>query len=323
MGGGRVSSKCVGAVFDRYPGGGGEMLLALALADNAHEDGSHIFPSVDTMAKKSRQSVRAVQMHLRTMVDSGWLQVVKNAQGGRGRLVEYRINPAWLKGADIAPFIASGQPVDNSLKGAVCDQKRVQNDALKGAKLDTKGCNLRHPYITSITPIEPNTPLTPQGGQVVGVDIDAGSGSDSGPVDQTDPAEGFAAFWAAWPVHANKQGEVLCLQRWKRKRLHRFAVEIVADVVARRASPKWVKGFIEAPTKYLKESRWLDAQPGMPTSAQSWDHSREGIEAMGVSLGLGRWDEAEHRRTNTQATMYHVYVAKVRAAVERLGNGAD
>ena len=280
------------------------MLLALALADNAHEDGTHIFPSVETMAKKSRQSVRAVQMHLRKMQAIGWLEVVKNGRGGRGHAVEYRINAAWLKGADLAPFI-------DDIKGADSGTERVQSDALKGAKQST-------PYITEGTPIEPNTPLTPQGGQADDQDRRAGSGSDSGP----DPAEGFAEFWAAWPVHDNKQGEALCLQRWKRKRLHRFAVVIVADVLARRNSPKWGKGFIEAPAKYLKESRWLDAQTAVPTSAQSWDCNREGVEAMGVRLGLGRWDEAEHRRTNTQATMYHVYVAKVRAEFERVANGA-
>lgn len=308
MGGERVSSKCSGAVFDRYPGSGGEMLLALALADNAHEDGTHIFPSVETMAKKSRQSVRAVQMHLRRMQEIGWLEVVKNGRGGRGHAVEYRINAAWLKGADLAPFISEK-------KGAKLGTERVQSDALKGAKQSS-------PYITERTPIEPNTPLTPHGGQDDDQDRQAGSGPDPGAVDQ-DPAEGFAAFWAAWPAHDNKQGEALCLQRWKRKRLHRFAAEIVADVVARRNSPKWVKGFIEAPTKYLKESRWMDAQRAVLTSALPWDRDRQSVEAMGVSLGLGRWDEAEHLRTNTQATMYHVYVARVRAAVERSGNGAD
>lgn len=95
-----MSSRCTAAVFERYPAGGGEFALALALADNAHDDGTHIFPSVETMAVKSRQSVRAVQMHLRAMISKGWLLRVRSGeQGGR---VEYRFHRDWLKRADIA-----------------------------------------------------------------------------------------------------------------------------------------------------------------------------------------------------------------------------
>jgi len=45
-----------GMVFERYPGGGGELLLALALADNAHDDGTRIFPSVATLSKRISSS---------------------------------------------------------------------------------------------------------------------------------------------------------------------------------------------------------------------------------------------------------------------------
>ncbi|WP_162999468.1 hypothetical protein [Burkholderia sp. Nafp2/4-1b] len=44
-------------VFDRYPVVGGEMLNALTLADNAHDDGPHVFPSVATMGENPWQSV--------------------------------------------------------------------------------------------------------------------------------------------------------------------------------------------------------------------------------------------------------------------------
>jgi len=44
------------AVFDRYPNGGGEMLLALALADHASDDGTRIFPKIASLAEKTRQS---------------------------------------------------------------------------------------------------------------------------------------------------------------------------------------------------------------------------------------------------------------------------
>jgi len=70
-------------VFDRYPNGGGEMLLALALADHAHDDGTHIFPSIARLAEKTRQSERSVQYQLRRMEQSGWLVLVNAGIGGR------------------------------------------------------------------------------------------------------------------------------------------------------------------------------------------------------------------------------------------------
>lgn len=124
-------------VFDRYPNGGGEMLLALALADHAHDDGTHIFPSIARLAEKTRQSERSVQYQLRRMEQSGWLVLVNAGIGGRrsgfgegGRTRQYRINPEWMKGAEIAPFAKGAK---QGLKGCKTTQERVQNSVEKGA----------------------------------------------------------------------------------------------------------------------------------------------------------------------------------------------
>jgi len=143
-----------GMVFERYPGGGGEFALALALADNAHDDGTSIYPSVQTLAKKSRQSERSVQYQLRKMEKMGWLILVSEG-GGRlpgfnsgGKARQYRINPAWIKGADIAPLesdaseaeSAKGAKIAPFQKGAETGNQgcktassTVQNDAVNGA----------------------------------------------------------------------------------------------------------------------------------------------------------------------------------------------
>ncbi|WP_262222128.1 helix-turn-helix domain-containing protein [Stenotrophomonas maltophilia] len=124
-------------VFDRYPNGGGEMLLALALADHAHDDGTHIFPSIARLADKTRQSERSVQYQLRRMEQSGWLVLVNAGIGGRrsgfgegGRTRQYRINPEWMKGAEIAPFAKGAK---QATKGCKTTQERVQNGVEKGA----------------------------------------------------------------------------------------------------------------------------------------------------------------------------------------------
>ncbi|UXB42234.1 helix-turn-helix domain-containing protein [Stenotrophomonas maltophilia] len=124
-------------VFDRYPNGGGEMLLALALADHAHDDGTHIFPSIARLAEKTRQSERSVQYQLRRMEQSGWLVLVNAGIGGRrsgfgegGRTRQYRINPEWMKGAEIAPFAKGAKQAS---VGCKTTQERVQNGVEKGA----------------------------------------------------------------------------------------------------------------------------------------------------------------------------------------------
>lgn len=124
-------------VFDRYPNGGGEMLLALALADHAHDDGTHIFPSIARLAEKTRQSERSVQYQLRRMEQSGWLVLVNAGIGGRrsgfgegGRTRQYRINHEWMKGAEIAPFAKGAKKAS---EGCKTTQERVQNGVEKGA----------------------------------------------------------------------------------------------------------------------------------------------------------------------------------------------
>ena len=137
------------AVFDRYPNGGGEMLLALALADHASDDGTKVYPSVSALASKTRQSVRTVQYQLRRMEEAGWLILVGHGNGGRSMSSEYRISPDWLKGADIAPFSSEPkEPDSDPQKGA--DSAPFNSE--KGAIHDTKGCNPLHPQGTIIEP---------------------------------------------------------------------------------------------------------------------------------------------------------------------------
>lgn len=122
-----MSVRVMTAVFDRYPHGGGEMLLALSLADHAHDDGTHIYPSVDSLSKKTRQSVRTVQYQLKSMLEAGWLVLTNEGDGRRGQHREYRISLDWLKGAEFAP------------------SKNMPETAPMGAIHDIKGCKQVHP----------------------------------------------------------------------------------------------------------------------------------------------------------------------------------
>ncbi|MGL4241671.1 MAG: helix-turn-helix domain-containing protein, partial [Beijerinckiaceae bacterium] len=89
-----MSIRVLSDVFDHFPAGGNELLLALAIADFAADDGTRIYPGVATLAAKTRLSKRTVQYMLRDLEERGWLERV--AEGGGLRAAEYRINPRWI-----------------------------------------------------------------------------------------------------------------------------------------------------------------------------------------------------------------------------------
>ncbi len=105
-----MSVEVMSAVFKRYPNGGGEMLLALALADRARDDGVLMqIDSVAELARKTRQTERGVQIQLRRMCEMGWLHLVRQSDGGRGRSSVYRIDQAWINGSALQPKTPNGE----------------------------------------------------------------------------------------------------------------------------------------------------------------------------------------------------------------------
>lgn len=110
-------------IWHAYPQGGSELLLMLALADHADDTGDRIYPSVQTMARKTRMSERTVQYLLRRMQERGWLLLVEPG-GGRNRTARYRIViEAIGNSADFAP----------NRKGCKQEQERVQKSTGNGA----------------------------------------------------------------------------------------------------------------------------------------------------------------------------------------------
>jgi hypothetical protein len=138
-----MSVEVMSMVFKKYPVGGGEMLLALALADHADDQGGRVFPSVAALAIKTRQSERSIQYQLRKMEKMKFIILVGNRQGGRANTREYRINLEFFeKGANSAPF-------NTDEKGAIHD--------IKGAIHDIKGATAIAPESSRII-IEPSKP---------------------------------------------------------------------------------------------------------------------------------------------------------------------
>ena len=60
---------------------GGPLLVLLAIGDWAHDDGTNAWPSVATLAAKSRMTERAVRLILRQLEAAGELRIRKNEDG--------------------------------------------------------------------------------------------------------------------------------------------------------------------------------------------------------------------------------------------------
>lgn len=80
-------------VWAAPPVGGSQLLVLLALADNADDDRRYAWPSVTTLARKTRLSERSVQRALRDLEDAQIIATVK--PGGRteegNRATVYRV----------------------------------------------------------------------------------------------------------------------------------------------------------------------------------------------------------------------------------------
>jgi len=98
-----MSVKMMSMVFDRFPLGGNERLLALALADHAHDDGTKIHPGFERLAEKVLVSERTIIRLIQKLIEIGWLIKVTNGNSVRGFANEYCINKDWISGDNLSP----------------------------------------------------------------------------------------------------------------------------------------------------------------------------------------------------------------------------
>ena len=72
-----MSIRCMTRVWAASQAKGSALLLLLAIADHAHDDGGGAWPSQATLARKTRLTSRQVRRLMRKLEDSGELQVQK------------------------------------------------------------------------------------------------------------------------------------------------------------------------------------------------------------------------------------------------------
>lgn len=301
-----MSIKVMSMVFDRYPSGGMERLLALAMADHASDDGRRIWPSVDELARKTMQSRSSVQRQIRRMVAIGWLIQVKSATGRPGVTNEYRICPEWIEGGEV-PTPERGvnlTPLDD-LPAAevihtgvnltpVSNPERGVTTAETGVTRDERGVTAMTPE--SSEPSMNHTPLPPGWG-----------------------ATGFDELFSIYP---NQDNRMKAHRRYLRlaptaalQQTMRTAIE------AQRLGKRWTKDdgeFVPEFATWLRNERWRDVPRVPGAAAGAWHETRSGIDAMARALGLAPWDEAAFSVGRGES--YLAFTARVRRAVDGAGS---
>lgn len=146
-----MSIRVMSRVWDHSERSGGDLLLLLALADFADDDG-YCWPSQATLAIKARCSERAIRDQLTRLAASGEIEVSDGR--GRGRRSTVRVIVGEAKAADVAA-IASPKAADRRA------QKR-QVATVKAAGCDTHIDNHQEPSDEpSITPADAGGALAP------------------------------------------------------------------------------------------------------------------------------------------------------------------
>lgn len=90
-----MSIRVMTAVWDSGAFEGGTLLVLLALADWAQDDGSRVYPKIEQLAKKARLSDRQTTTCLKNLRAAGIIFEVEAAK--RGRPTEYRIDVVAVK----------------------------------------------------------------------------------------------------------------------------------------------------------------------------------------------------------------------------------
>jgi hypothetical protein len=127
-----MSVKMMSLVFDRFPYAGNDLVLALALADHAHDDGTHIYPGHEALSKKSRISERTVIRLIQKFVAVGWLIKTSTGNSIRGVANTYKINPNWITGDNLSPQINEDIGVTNSCVGVTNETVGVTPQVITG-----------------------------------------------------------------------------------------------------------------------------------------------------------------------------------------------
>jgi hypothetical protein len=122
------------AVWDHAAVSGGDLLVLLAMADFAHDDGSGVYPLQSTLAAKARMTERNLRYCLEALETAGYIE----RQGKRGTRISWRVDPNPANIATRQP--ASGQS-GNGLPTEPSVKSSVEKDSLRSSPTSDTAAN--------------------------------------------------------------------------------------------------------------------------------------------------------------------------------------
>ncbi len=133
-----------------------EKIVLLKLADHAHPDGTHVYPSVSYISGKTGISGRQVQRYLKSFVERGILVITGHEHGGRNSPREYKFT------FQFAPKKGDTQGQKGDAHDTVSMEERVTPSAQKGDTQGQKGDTQGQKGDIAVSP-EPIEPIEPSG----------------------------------------------------------------------------------------------------------------------------------------------------------------
>lgn len=108
-----MSVRVLSKVWEFYPAGGSELLTLLALADWSDDEGFS-YPSIASMAKKTRLSSSQARRNLHFLINNNYVHVIGNKNGGaKGSTRLYKINLMYLTtGSSATPALEARASTD-------------------------------------------------------------------------------------------------------------------------------------------------------------------------------------------------------------------
>lgn len=161
-----MSIRVMSWVWEESPASGSALLLLLAIADHAADDGANAYPSIKALMKKTRMSRSSVFRALKELVEYGWLEIQSH---GVGRdTSHYRIIMDLRGGASSGVILTPPEVSDRDPRGVNLTPHPSQNDTSEVSDRHGRGVSSDTSEVSLLTPrtvLEPSVNLEERSAQ--------------------------------------------------------------------------------------------------------------------------------------------------------------
>lgn len=274
-----MSIRVMSRVWDNSRQEGGRLLVLLALADWANEDGE-CWPKLPQLATKARMSVRTAQRALLDLEEEG--EIERTGAGGRGQPSTYRVLSG--KGDNLSPISEPERVTSQTEKGDKSGAKRVTPVTRKGDNCVVPNENRHEPSLTATVkePSEeegPRTPVRTRPAPKPAPHRQAPSSSSDSPIDPEDEMQAAILEGCGLDPELTRSNALVSVADYaKRLKARRFTPDEI-----REAAAAWPECF---PGRDLE-----DINPPGPAQLAEWVARRRASRAMATATTTARRPE--------------------------------